>query len=341
MSFLRFSLITMIIWLTLIGCESEFDPTAPAGSTPYIICVLSPKDSAQYVRVQRSYIAKENAFNISSNPDSLYYERDKIKVYLTRFDTLDESIMDVIELYPTDELVKDSGLFATEGHYLFKTTEPIYAKFDYELSVVFPEEDKRITSRINPLGGRNLLQAFTEEERKTKYNWYHPEDINYFTDLTPSKHQQLTRFLYIEMTPTDTADKYIEYVHEYNTFEELNDNFEEQNFLGDDFLLRFIQRDIPEQENVRRIAVGVDFIIHLADSNLLLYQTVGDPDSKFMYTPDFNNIRNGGVGLFASRYKLTLFGKALKPDEIDSISLGRYTKKLNFADSWGRFHDGE
>ena len=160
-------------------------------------------------------------------------------------------------------------------------------------------------------------------------------------DLTPSKHQQLTRFLYIEMSQTDTTDKYIEYVHEYNTFDSLSNNFEEQDFLGDDFLLRFIQHEIPEKENVRRIAVGVDFMIHLADSNLLIYQTVGDPESTYLYTPEFNNITNGGVGLFASRYKLTLFGKALKPEELDSISLGHYTRKLNFADSWGRFHDGE
>jgi hypothetical protein len=72
----------------------------------------------------------------------------------------------------------------------------------------------------------------------------------------------------------------------------------------------------------------------------LLYQRVQDPDSKFLYTPEFNNIRNGGVGLFASRYKFTLFGKALKPDEVDSISIGRFTKRLNFADSRGKFHGG-
>jgi len=68
---------------------------------------------------------------------------------------------------------------------------------------------------------------------------------------------------------------------------------------------------------------------------------VDDPDSKFMYKPDFNNIKNGGVGLFASQYKLTIFGKALKREELDSLAWGRFTRKLNFADSRGNFPDGK
>ena len=44
---------------------------------------------------------------------------------------------DQIIFYPTEEILKDTGLFASEGHYLFKTTEQIYPEFEYELSIVF------------------------------------------------------------------------------------------------------------------------------------------------------------------------------------------------------------
>ena len=338
----RLSFLTIIIVLLVSACESDFDPTAPAGSTPYVVCVLNPKDSAQYVRVQRSFIAQENAYNFSDNPDSLYYKPGEIQVFLARFDTIDGAMMETpIELYITDELPKDSGSFSSNGHYLFKTTEPIYGAFDYELSIYFPAEGKRVTSRINPLGAWNMKHAFDGEERKTRYSWYHPEDINYFSDLTPNHHKQLTRFLYVEMTPNDTTNKYIEYYYDYDSFGTLDDNFEEQDFFGDNFLLRFIEREIPVLPNVRRIAKGVDFMIQIPDSTLVVARTVDDPDSKFMYKPDFNNIKNGGVGLFASQYKLTIFGKAFKRDELDSISFGSFTKRLNFADSRGNFHDGE
>lgn len=338
----RLSLLALIGVLIFAACESDFDPTAPTGSTPYVVCVLNPKDSAQYVRVQRSFIANENAYNFSSEPDSLYYKRDEIQVFLTRFDTLDGAMMEKpVELYITDEWPKDSGNFSSEGHYLFKTLEPIYGDFEYELSVYFPLEDKRVTARIKPLGSWNMKHAFEAEERKTRYSWYHPEDIHYFTDLTPNQHLQLTRFLYTEMSSSDTINKYIEYVYDYDSFGTLDDNFDQQDFFGDDFLLRFIEREIPEIPGVRRIARGVDFMIKLPDSTLIVARTVDDPDSKFMYKPDFNNIKNGGVGLFASQYKLTIFGKALKREELDSISLGKYTKQLNFADSRGNFHDGE
>lgn len=336
--------LSAILFLGVImfsACESDFDPTAPSGSTPYVVCVLNPKDSAQYVRVQRSFIANESAYNFSRNPDSLYYPSDEIQVFLTRFDTLDGAMMEEpIELYITTEIPKDSGDFSSEGHYLFKTTEPIYGDYDYELSVYFPREDKRVTSRINPLGGWNFKHAFEGEERKTRYSWYHPENINYFTDLTPNNHKQLTRFLYTEITDHDTVNKYIEHYYAYVAFSTLDDSFEEQDFYGDNFLYRFIQREMPAIPGVKRIARGVDFMIKIPDSTLVVARTVDDPDSKFMYKPDFNNIKNGGVGLFASQYKLTIFGKALKREELDSISMGKFTRHLNFADSRGNFHGG-
>ena len=215
----RLSILAFIGVLLLPACESDFDPTAPAGSTPYVVCVLNPKDSAQYVRVQRSFIANENAYNFTSTSDSLYYKLDEIEVYLSRFDTLDGAMMEnPIGLFPTTEIPKDSGKFSSQGHYLFKTKEPIHAAFDYELSVYFPKEDKKVTSRIQPLGSWNIEHAFNGEERKSRYSWYHAEDVDYFTDLTPTNHKQLTRFLYVEMGPKDTTNKYIEYYHDYESF---------------------------------------------------------------------------------------------------------------------------
>ncbi len=341
MSLTRLSLLATVAAMSLASCDESFDPTSPSDSTPYVMCILNPKDSAQYVRVQRSYICQENAYNFSTNTDSLYYLKDEIEVYLTRFDTLDGSMMEnPIRFYTTDEISKDSGAFASIGHYLFKTTEPVYAEFDYELSIVFTRDGKTITSRIQPLGSWNFLHAFTREQRKTKYNWYLPERIDYFMDLTPNHHPQLTRFLFTEMSAHDTVNKYIEYFHKYDELSNLSDELEGQSFLGDDFLFRFIAKEIPVKPGIRRVAVGVDFMIQLADSNLILYKRVQEPDTRFFYTPEFNNIRNGGVGLFASRYKLTLFGKALKPNEIDSLSMGKYTRMLNFADSRGEFHGG-
>lgn len=341
MAFPRLSFVAILLAWLLAACEAAFDPTAPQGSTPYVMCVLDAKDSAHYVRVQRSYISRENAYNLTHAADSLYYPHEKVEVYLTRFDTLDGSIMDdPVRLHPCLDKEKEPGLFATEGHYLFKTTENIYPDFEYELSIHFPDEGKRISSRIKPLGSWNFEHAFETEQRKTRYSWYNPERIEYFMDLTPNSHQQITRFLYVEMTPADTARKYIEYFHDYDAYTSGEGDFDGIDFLGEGFLYRLLSDQIEENPEARRLALGVDFMIQLADSNLLTYQLVGDPQGTYMYSPEFSNFRNGGVGLFASRYKLTIFGKALKPDELDSISMGRLTRHLNFADSKGQFHIG-
>ena len=337
----RLNLFVAIASFLMMGCEAEFDPTAPKGSTPYVMCVLNAKDSAQYVRVQRSYISHENAYNFSGNADSLYYNPEELVVSLTRFDTLDGSIMDdPITFYPTEEIHKDTGQFAQEGHYLFKTTEQIHPEFDYELSVYFPNEDKRITAKMKPLGSWNFDHAFYAEARKTRYSWYRPERIEYFLPLTMNNHQQITRFLYSEMGPVDTVNKYIEYFHDYDAYTSGEGDFEGLDFLGDEFLYRFISDEIEVDPEMRRIVLGMDFMVQIADTILITYQTAGDPKGTYMYTPEYSNFRNGGVGLFASRYKFTIFGKLLKPEEIDSISTGHITKLLNFADSKGQFHGG-
>lgn len=333
----RLSTVAIVVALIMGSCEVPFDPTAPANSTPYVLCVLNPKDSAQYVRIQKSYICQENAYNFSSNVDSIYYPEKDLEVLLTRFDTLDGSIMeDPIRLYPTSEIRKNSGQFSSQGHYLFKTTRPIFAEFDYELSVRLIKEGMTVTSRLQPLGSRNFNDAYTTEQRKERYNLYHPERIEYYQDLTPSKYPLIMRFLYLELDGAKTTRKYIEHQPDYNQ-DSVSGEFDEMAFIGKDFLYRFIDSLIPEIPDIRRIAVGVDYMIQLADSNLLLFKQAEDPNSNFLYTPDFNNIRNGGVGLFASCYKLTIFGKALKPEEVDEIANGSITSKLNFADSRGKW----
>ena len=336
----RLSTVAIALALFAASCEVPFDPTAAADATPYVMCVLNAKDSAQYVRVERSYVCHENAYNFSKNADSVYYPPEDIVVKLTRFDTLDGSMMeDPIILYPTHEIQKDSGQFSTQGHYLFKTTEPIYSEFDYELSIKLLKVNKTYTSRIQPLGSWNFASSYTSEQRKTRYNLYHPERMNYFLDLTPSNYPQLVRFLYQETVNGKTVPKYIEYEQNFTVDPNVPES-DLMSYLGENFLYRFIQREIKVVPGVRRIAVGVDFMIQLADSNLIIYQSAMAPNSLMLYQPEYNNIRNGAVGLFASRYKFTIFGKAMKPDELDSISMGHYTSKLNFADSRGKFHDG-
>ena len=339
MAIIRLSTVVMLMTILVSSCETEFDPTAPKGSTPYVMCVLNAKDSTQYVRIQRSYITHQDAYDMTSTADSQYYLPENIEVYLTQFDTLDGSIMDdPVRLSITYDIPKDTGLFPVQGHYVFYTNEPIHAEFDYELSVIFPKEDKKITSRITPLGTQNYKYAFNQEIRKTKYSWYNPERIDYFQPLIPNMYQQITRFLFTEMSAHDTVSKYIEYFHDFDAYSSDEADYETLNFLGEDFLFRFIQKEIAVDPDKRRIALGVDFMIQIADSNMIIYQNVGDPSGTYLHSPDFSNIRNGGVGLFASRYKYTIFGKALKPEELDSLAVSKYTSALNFADSKGEFH---
>ena len=120
----RLSTVAIALALFAASCEVPFDPTAPADATPYIMCVLNAKDSVQYVRVERSYVCRENAYNFSKNADSVYYPPEDIIVKLTRFDTLDGSIMEDPIIFMADSLLTPVFVF-TELSVRALTTDEI------------------------------------------------------------------------------------------------------------------------------------------------------------------------------------------------------------------------
>jgi hypothetical protein len=142
------------------------------------------------------------------------------------------------------------------------------------------------------------------------------------------------RLLYEEISDSDTTRKYLNWKPNETSYKNVNDSTENQ--FTHEFLM-YISENIEVKPNLRRIAIGIDKYLLLNDDNLKTYIDLIGAEASMHFAPEYTNFDKGG-GLFASRYFYTLIPLRLKDDSHDTISLGQYTKHLNFRDSEGNWH---
>lgn len=104
----------------LTSCSNEFDVAAPWKEVPVAYAIISPKDTANYVRVEKAFLDPvTNALEIAKIADSLYYPADAITVWLER--TSNQTRIQLQRVDGVSEgIVRDSGIFATNPNWLYK-----------------------------------------------------------------------------------------------------------------------------------------------------------------------------------------------------------------------------
>ena len=103
------------------ACANDFEVTAPWKEIPVVYAILSPKDTAHYIRVEKAFLDPvTNALEVAQIADSLYYPENAIDIYLERVDSNQR-----IQLTRVDGnlegYVRQSGVFATQPNWLYKT----------------------------------------------------------------------------------------------------------------------------------------------------------------------------------------------------------------------------
>jgi hypothetical protein len=109
-----------VLAFVMAACSNEFEVAAPWKEIPVAYAILSPKDSAHYIRIEKAFLDPEtSAFEIAQIADSLYYPEDAIAVYLQRISTGDRyqlyRVDGALEGYP-----RKDGIFATQPNWLYK-----------------------------------------------------------------------------------------------------------------------------------------------------------------------------------------------------------------------------
>ena len=326
--------LSLIIALFAISCE-KIQLKAPYQEIPVVYCLLNPKDTTQYVRINRMYYC-DDAYEFPQNPDSVTYPYGEWEVLLEQWKN-DQMVGSPIKFNPTMAIPKEPGLFTTDNHVLYITSEPLLPKCDYVLKCRNKNSGLELEARTISLGKYNYITVF--DDRRTYHAAsYFQEIINYHSSLFFKNYDhRIIRFYYREIRDDSIFYKYVDWFPRENPLlaAPLKDDSLEGQFREDYY--RYLSECIPVDPDVKRIAIGVDQMFTIANQELITYINLFNSQDIYYYVPDYTNIVNG-KGIFSCRYHYTYFGKKLKPETLDTISFGKYLKNHRFADSHGHWH---
>lgn len=97
------------------ACKNDFDVAAPWKEIPVVYAMLSPDDTAHYVRVEKAFLDEDkSAIEISKIGDSLYYPENAITVYIVRVSNADRLLLKRVDG------VKEGLINDTQPRWLYK-----------------------------------------------------------------------------------------------------------------------------------------------------------------------------------------------------------------------------
>jgi hypothetical protein len=325
------ALLLSLLITGLVSCQKEFDPTGGWQESYAVYCLLNLKDSVQYVRVNRVFLTTDNPSQYFGVPDSVNTDPSIMEVSMI---TLKEGVPegDPVFFSPTDSFPKEDGMFAQDKYYVYRSPVMLKADCSYRLIIRNLETGFRMQAETKLMGNRPLGYSYIET-RFYNITQYHPESIDYHGSLITSQFEKrIIRLLYYEFEGENKLLKYVDWRSPY---------FKSSGSLSDtaqisDELLKYFADNIPVDPNVRRKAVGIDKMLIVNDENLTMFIDFTNQGLSGQYFPEISNFDHG-IGILASRYYYTFFAMRLKPETLDTLAYGRYTRALGFADANGNW----
>ncbi|MBL7780521.1 MAG: DUF4249 family protein [Saprospiraceae bacterium] len=110
----------LMVALLWSACSNEFDVAAPYKDIPVVYGIISPDDTAHYIRVERAFInADSSAFEVAQIADSIYYAEGAISVFLERVSTGQRFQLQRVD-GTFEGYIREQGTFANFPNWLYK-----------------------------------------------------------------------------------------------------------------------------------------------------------------------------------------------------------------------------
>lgn len=170
-----------LMGLLLAACSNEFDVVAPWKDLPVVYGIISPQDTAVYIRVEKAFLDPErSALEIAQIADSLYYPQSAISVFLQkgngpRFEL--ERVDGAQEGYP-----RQGGVFAGQPNYLYKIRPA-------DMGGIIPAET--YTLIVERGDGKPTVTAQTTVPKNFRFINPNPQTLVPTVTFTPNKSQMI------------------------------------------------------------------------------------------------------------------------------------------------------
>lgn len=312
----------ILLSLFCCSCQNDVDIISLTEPSTFVYSILDLSDSIHYIRINKSFICYDNAYNYVKYPDSLYYNQIDVSVELTHLNS------DKIDL-KADSLnykPKDSGLFASEPNILYSFSYDLRDYSSAKLTLVISELSDTITATTPIVNhGKFLLPGIWSSSKKISffsgsYAMHWRVGTGFFNSMSYTFHYR--DFLETQIVPME-----FDYEFQHDLTKGGERDF---SILLADFLYTVKSR-IPNIPDVKcRIFDSIDFHMVTADEFLYNYSRM------LMYDPPENSLLsmtniNNGFGIFSSRSKIDYTGMRLDKQALDSLEKSLTTRHLKFV----------
>jgi len=324
---LVYFLLSLIIVLSC-SCSNELEVHEPApANKPTIYFLLDPGDSVQYMRLQSVFLGTGNALETAKNPDSIYpYGSNIVLQQLKDGEVIANFPLEAISDHP-----KDQGIFAENGHLLYKLNRRITAGTTYRMQVNLPNGSPVIEAETTPYNHLEILEV---------NRW--PNGINMvnarfahvkWLSLPETETYQLTiTFHYYDLTSTDTIHKSVDWkLPRVTSQSTVGGEVVDMVIPIEKWFLHLADRIPVGEEIVKRVAGRFDYRWDFAGTALESYLMQEQTMENGLLTDyaQFSNIPNA-IGLFTYRSHHEEKGYSISLYTLERLTTHPATKNMKF-----------
>lgn len=325
--------------LLIQACSNDFEVTAPWKEIPAVYGILSPKDTAHYLRVEKAFLDPEtNALEIAQIADSLYYPENAIDVYLERVGTGQQ-----IQLQRVDGnlegYVRQGGVFATQPNWLYKTKETLQEGETYRFRMIRADGKPDVTAETTLPATFNFQSPNPQQiPPQIGFSRAGPTTIVWRTDANGVYFRIDFQIRYREETPEGAVIRRdtLHWTPVYNT--ERSETpvagglFRAEAKINAEAFFNFLVENIPPASDRFRYFDGIDITITGGGKEIKEYQERASANSGLTgaeIIPVYTNLSEG-FGLFTGKNFSVLNKIQVSPQSINAMNEQSPVKDLNF-----------
>lgn len=325
----------MLKWLPFIlvcigvsGCDNTFDITAPWKDVPVVYGVISPADTAHYIRIEKAFLdANQSALELARIPDSLYY--DNLDASIIHVNS--GSVFQLAEVNGSvDGYVREDGVFAEDPNILYKlnSSDILLTIGDvYRLSINRGDELDLVEAETVIVGAPTVKVPGPSTPLRFRYEndfkilWVLVDDAGFY-DVSIITH-------FRERDNRISAD-YLDKSNRWKIARNLSTD--EWEFPGRDYFEN-LDANLESNSQIQRIFDGIDIEVEAGGPELLEFLRVTQANTGITSVggdiPRYTNLSEG-IGLFSSSNLAARRDYDLHPVSMDSLRNGIITGGLNF-----------
>lgn len=332
--------------LFLAACSNEFDVTAPWEEVPVVYAMISPDDTAHYIRVEKAFLDPEkSALEIARIADSLYYPENAITVFLER--DSDKKRFQLTRVDGVKEgFPRKDGIFATAPNWLYKV-KPKSGEPVVEVGKKYNVIVKRNDGRADITGSTTVPVDYTfnvPSQIQTPPLMSFPSDTTTFdvqwrTDINAYYFNIYVTVRYREEAPDGTVLSKNAVVWKAaagvtRKAVPLGGSSQYQGIapLEGIAFYEFLAANIPPANGTFRYFENCDLTLEGGGLDLLKFNEVASASGGITgaeVIPSYTNMSEG-FGLFLSKNATTLGNVRITPETVKGMNTLNLTKGLNF-----------